>query len=293
MTGQDYEYAVARYLRWHGYTQVRVTQASGDYGVDITARQHGKRWAIQCKYYTHPVGISAVQQAVAGMAKYQCDAAMVVTNTVFTRAARTLAESNQVVLLEKIDPARSRLDRPAARGWKLFLLLWWELALGLWTVLQAEQAPCAVVLPCAAVPLLLPLLLRPLRFVWWKTHLAAEKKHQRQSVLAAEAEEAALDRCARAAEALHDALPPRPLRRGRDLQPLRVLEALGDTPLLRRAVLATAGRRGWDLRLLIRQGDLTQEQALTLTNCLVYAGFWMCTTPGRYCWAKKAAFSGE
>lgn len=88
MTGQDYEFAAARYLRWHGYYAVRVTKASGDYGVDITCTRHSIRYAVQCKYYTKPVGLSAVQQAVAGKAQYGCEAAMVVTNNVLTKAAR-------------------------------------------------------------------------------------------------------------------------------------------------------------------------------------------------------------
>ncbi len=79
-----------------------VTKASGDYGVDVVASKHGKKYAVQCKYYSNPVGITAVQQAVAGMAMYGCNSAMVVTNSTFTAQARTLAGRNHVILLEKI-----------------------------------------------------------------------------------------------------------------------------------------------------------------------------------------------
>ena len=99
MDGYDYEYLVAKYLRNHGYTGVRVTKASGDYGVDVIAHKRGHKYAVQCKYYSSPVGISAVQEAAAGKAFYGCDSAMVVTNNTFTKAAHDLAKANGVVLL--------------------------------------------------------------------------------------------------------------------------------------------------------------------------------------------------
>lgn len=105
MTGHDYEYLVAKYLRNNGYTGVKVTKGSGDYGVDVVAHKRGKKYAVQCKYYTGPVGLSAVQEAVAGKAMYKCDSAMVVTNSTFTNAARDLARANNVVLIENVSKA--------------------------------------------------------------------------------------------------------------------------------------------------------------------------------------------
>lgn len=103
LTGVEYEYRVAEYLRSKGYWGVKVTQASGDYGVDITAHKHGKKFAIQCKYYSQPVGLSAVQEAVAGKNHYGCNAAMVVTNNTFTAAAEHLAKENGVKLLPNVE----------------------------------------------------------------------------------------------------------------------------------------------------------------------------------------------
>ena len=99
MNGHDYEYFVADYLRMRGFYGVRVTKASGDFGVDVIARKRGKKYAVQCKYYTGSVGPAAVQQAVAGMVHYGCNAAMVVTNSEFTKAAEILAEENNVKLI--------------------------------------------------------------------------------------------------------------------------------------------------------------------------------------------------
>ena len=60
MTGIEYESRVADYLKSKGYWGVKVTQASGDYGIDVTAHKNGKKYAVQCKYYSQPVGIAAV-----------------------------------------------------------------------------------------------------------------------------------------------------------------------------------------------------------------------------------------
>lgn len=102
MTGLAYEKIAAAYLRRHGYHNVHVTQGTGDYGVDIVARRGGHTFAVQCKYYSAPVGLSAVQQAVAGMAYYHCDRAMVITNSTYTKQAKALADANGVILLEGI-----------------------------------------------------------------------------------------------------------------------------------------------------------------------------------------------
>ena len=105
MDGHDYEYLVAKYLRGHGYTGVKVTKGSGDFGVDVTAHRAGHKYAVQCKYYSSPVSLGAIQEAVAGKALYNCDRAMVVTNSTFTKAARELANANNVLLLENVRSA--------------------------------------------------------------------------------------------------------------------------------------------------------------------------------------------
>ena len=102
MNGKDYEKQCADYLRSRGYKHVRRTGNSSDYGVDIVAVRHRHRYAVQCKFYSRPVGVSAVQQVVGGMAYYDCDRALVITNNSFTRQARELAEKNDVELLPNI-----------------------------------------------------------------------------------------------------------------------------------------------------------------------------------------------
>ena len=106
VSGHEYEYMVAKYLRKHGYHGVSVTKASGDFGADVIAKKGFKKYAVQCKYYSSPVGVAAVQEVTAAKAHYGCNAAMVVTNSTFTPAARKLAEENNVKLMSGISGSR-------------------------------------------------------------------------------------------------------------------------------------------------------------------------------------------
>lgn len=125
MTGLEYEHHVARYLTGRGYHGVKVTKGSGDYGVDVIAHRHGKKYAVQCKLYSGSVGLSAVQEAVAGKAMYNCDSAMVVTNSTFTRAAHELAKANGVILIENIKANRNHLLPTGLRAilWLAYLFV--------------------------------------------------------------------------------------------------------------------------------------------------------------------------
>lgn len=104
ITGHDYEQIAANWLKKMGYSGVQVTKRSGDFGVDIIARKGNDRWAVQCKYYSTPVGVSAVQEVVGGKAHYGCNRAMVITNNTYTKPARRLAKENGVKLIEHISP---------------------------------------------------------------------------------------------------------------------------------------------------------------------------------------------
>ncbi len=101
MDGKRYEQQVAIYLRSKGFRRVSITKASNDYGIDIICYKRRLKYGVQCKYYSKPVGVHAVQQVVGGMRYYDCDRAMVVTNNTYTRQAIELAERNDVDLIEK------------------------------------------------------------------------------------------------------------------------------------------------------------------------------------------------
>ena len=66
--------------------------------MNIIACKQRKKYGIQCKYYTYPVGNKAVQEAYAGANFYDCDKVIVMTNTTFTRSAIELAEKLDVEL---------------------------------------------------------------------------------------------------------------------------------------------------------------------------------------------------
>ena len=53
----------------------------------------------QCKFYSNPVGNSAVQEAIAGREFQKADYAFVVTNSKFTPSAKSLAAASNVLLL--------------------------------------------------------------------------------------------------------------------------------------------------------------------------------------------------
>lgn len=98
MDGYQFEYQCAAILKKKRFKKIEITKSSGDQGVDILAFKHGKKYGIQCKYYTYPVGNKAVQEAYAGANFYDCEKVIVMTNTTFTRSAIELAEKLDVEL---------------------------------------------------------------------------------------------------------------------------------------------------------------------------------------------------
>lgn len=104
MDGIQFEHRCAELLRYRGFHKVVVTKSSGDQGIDILAYKNGSKYGIQCKYYSHPVGNKAIQEAYAGAEFYDCDSAIVMTNNTFTKAARELAAKLDVELWEYCSP---------------------------------------------------------------------------------------------------------------------------------------------------------------------------------------------
>lgn len=99
MSGPDFEQYVGRRLKGMGYSNVRVTQTSGDFGADVIATDsNGETVCIQCKHYSKPVGIKAVQEIYSAKQYYNCDKAMVITNSTYTTAAIDLAKKTGVDL---------------------------------------------------------------------------------------------------------------------------------------------------------------------------------------------------
>ena len=100
-TGIKFEKFLVLVFSELGY-RVQATKSSGDHGVDLVVVGRGRRLAIQAKGYTSSsVGNHAVMEVHAGKSHYKCDGAIVVTNSVFTPAARVLAESVGCMLIDE------------------------------------------------------------------------------------------------------------------------------------------------------------------------------------------------
>ena len=126
MNGYEFEEYAARYLKRNGYSKITVTKASRDFGVDLIAKNHRTTYAVQCKLYQGKVGNSAVQEAVAGKSYYDCDEAMVITNSVFYPGAIALAKANDVTLIDG-----TQLKRRSFRWGRFFRIILLLLLCGL------------------------------------------------------------------------------------------------------------------------------------------------------------------
>ena len=100
MTGLEFERYVARLLKTRGYSHIKLTEEY-DYGIDIIAEKDGIRWGIQVKRCSGLVKANAVRQVVTALKKYNCDIAMVISNSTYSKVAKELAKSNQCVLVDR------------------------------------------------------------------------------------------------------------------------------------------------------------------------------------------------
>ena len=98
MSGRQFERFCKELLEYNGYCDVKLTPASGDQGVDITARKGNTRYAFQCKHYKANVGNKAVQEVYTGKTLYGCNVGVVITNSHFTPKAKEIARTTHTVL---------------------------------------------------------------------------------------------------------------------------------------------------------------------------------------------------
>jgi len=100
MSGADFESFVTYLFNQLGY-KASNTKLSGDQGIDVIAKKGQSTIAIQCKCFHGSVGNHAIMEAYAGAKYYNADKCMVVTNSVFTKSAKELANKNGVVLWDR------------------------------------------------------------------------------------------------------------------------------------------------------------------------------------------------
>jgi len=99
--GHEFEHFCADLLAKSGFVDVSVTPGSGDYGVDVLAEKDGVTYAIQCKAYSSPVGVKAVQEAYAGRDYYDRMVGVVMTNQYFTRPAVDASVKLKILLWDR------------------------------------------------------------------------------------------------------------------------------------------------------------------------------------------------
>ena len=100
MTGTQFEHFLGLVFRQYGY-HIEHTGKAGDYGADLVIKKDQTRTIIQAKRYSKNVGVKAIQEAVAAKKMYNCQGAIVITNSHYTKQAQILAKANEVVLWDR------------------------------------------------------------------------------------------------------------------------------------------------------------------------------------------------
>ncbi len=100
MNGQEFEEYLEALFTHLGY-RVERTRYVGDYGADLIVYKDRVRQVIQAKRYKGKVGPKAIGDALRARGNYHCSAAMVVTNSRFTRQAIEEARANGVTLWDR------------------------------------------------------------------------------------------------------------------------------------------------------------------------------------------------
>ena len=100
LSGVDFEVYLAKVLKENGFEDVCGTSATRDQGADLIAKKGNKKIVIQAKCWQAPVGNAAVQEIIGAVGFYHADEGWVITNSTFTPDAKTLAQKNNVKLID-------------------------------------------------------------------------------------------------------------------------------------------------------------------------------------------------
>jgi len=101
MDGHAFENWCADLLRKIGFSDVQITQGSGDQGIDILATKDGIHYAIQCKCYSSDLGNKPIQEVNTGKVIYHCQIGAVMTNRYFTVGGKAAAEATGTLLWDR------------------------------------------------------------------------------------------------------------------------------------------------------------------------------------------------
>ncbi|MCX5863554.1 MAG: restriction endonuclease [Deltaproteobacteria bacterium] len=102
LSGRQFEAFLEKLLLDLGFTNVRQTPISGDFGGDILAEKDGKTCVIQAKRNARTVGVRAVQEAHAARDYYGVTDSMVIANRTFSGRAKELAHRCGCTLVDRL-----------------------------------------------------------------------------------------------------------------------------------------------------------------------------------------------
>jgi HJR/Mrr/RecB family endonuclease len=101
LSGQDFE-EFLYYLFLNLGFDVTKTKSSHDYGADLILKINNIIITIQSKlYHNHSVGTSSVQEVYSSTKYYNANLGIVITNSYFTKSAKNLAKSTNVMLWDR------------------------------------------------------------------------------------------------------------------------------------------------------------------------------------------------
>jgi hypothetical protein len=98
MKGLQFERDTALRFNELGW-QVQTTPQSRDYGADLVCSVGNEKLIVQCKDYTRPIGIQAIQEVIGATSHYKGTIAALIFRGRVTKHAHALALSNNVVVL--------------------------------------------------------------------------------------------------------------------------------------------------------------------------------------------------
>jgi HJR/Mrr/RecB family endonuclease len=111
MTGYEFEDFIVDLFIKLGYVVVKKRKRSHEQGLDLLLLKNGVRIAVQVKRYKRPVGNRGIQQAISACVYYQCQRAIVVTNSTFTTPAKQLATRSGNIELWDREVIKEKIKR--------------------------------------------------------------------------------------------------------------------------------------------------------------------------------------
>lgn len=109
MRGRQFEEFVGTIFQYQGY-KVSYTSTTGDFGADLILYKGKETIVVQAKRYKNSVGVKAVQEVIPSMNMYNASSAWVITNSVYTKQALTLAKKNNVRMIEREELIQMSLE---------------------------------------------------------------------------------------------------------------------------------------------------------------------------------------